>query len=168
MWQLSSGTRWLTPPMAGRPLCRLVCSASRPGGTLRAADNSRLGDDPLREFRTTGNLRRWLPRSQGGSMRTSRFSEDQMVKILREADLDTVAAVAKRHAVGREGVTVEFRDRPRRRQNATRKAQDRLSTTNGGQNGFPKLKKNTGPESSNSCRSSFHPISIRTGPTGER
>jgi putative transposase len=34
-----------------------------------------------------------------GAMKKTRFSEDQMVKILREADKDPVVEVAKRHGI---------------------------------------------------------------------
>lgn len=37
-------------------------------------------------------------------MKKSRFSEDQMVKILREADTSTVSEVAKKHGVSEQTI----------------------------------------------------------------
>ena len=39
-------------------------------------------------------------------MRQSRFSDEQMVAILREADRDSVAVVSKRHAVSEQTIYV--------------------------------------------------------------
>jgi transposase-like protein len=39
-----------------------------------------------------------------GAMKKSRFSEDQMVKILRESDKSPVAQVAKRHGVSEQTI----------------------------------------------------------------
>jgi putative transposase len=47
-------------------------------------------------------MREWLPKR--GNMRQSRFANEQMESILREADRDSVAAVAKRHGISEQTI----------------------------------------------------------------
>jgi transposase-like protein len=44
-------------------------------------------------------LEKMAPPGPGGAMKKGRFTEDQLVKILREADQSPVAEVAKKHGV---------------------------------------------------------------------
>jgi hypothetical protein len=62
---------------------------------------SRCTDLPA-DFRTIDKLRDWLPirREQCGKD----DSEEQMVAIIREADRDPVAAVAKRHGISEQTI----------------------------------------------------------------
>lgn len=53
-------------------------------------------------FRTTDNLRDWPPR--GGIDAESRFTDEQVVAMLREADRDGVPTVAKRHGVSDQAI----------------------------------------------------------------
>ena len=47
-------------------------------------------------------------KQERGSMKKSRFSDEQIVKILREADREPVAEVAKRHAVSEQSIYVRI------------------------------------------------------------
>jgi putative transposase len=47
-------------------------------------------------------LRGWLPPVSGRAIRKSRFSEEQMVKMLLEMDKTPVAEVAKKHGVSEQ------------------------------------------------------------------
>jgi putative transposase len=48
-------------------------------------------------------LRKWLP-EEWEAMKKSKYSDEQIVRILREADRDPVAEVAKRHAVSEQSI----------------------------------------------------------------
>ncbi len=47
-------------------------------------------------------MRRWLSSMREEAMKKSGFTDEQIVKIFREADKESVADVAKRHAVSEQ------------------------------------------------------------------
>ena len=71
-------------------------------GAVLGADAEAVGDLPL-GFRTIDYMRDWLPDSEG-AMRKTRFTDEQMVAIIREGDREPVSAVAKRHGISEQTI----------------------------------------------------------------
>ena len=55
-------------------------------------------------FSDQGKLETMASRSRGTVMKRSRFTDEQIVRILQEADKDPVAEVAKRHGVSEPSI----------------------------------------------------------------
>jgi len=85
-----------------------VKSASTPSKSVLKLPVNRspaiAASDLLPDFRTRHFLER-LPLGRiEGTMKKSRFSEEEMVAIVREADRDPVAEVAKRHKISQQTI----------------------------------------------------------------
>jgi putative transposase len=50
------------------------------------------------------DLREWVSRGGGSEMKKGNYGEEQIVRILREADRDSVAEVARRHGVSEQSI----------------------------------------------------------------
>lgn len=66
---------------------------SKVQGLSSTPDHNVDRNDLLWDFQTSCSMRRWLPSESKEVMRKSRFSDEQVVKIVREADRDPAARV---------------------------------------------------------------------------